>query len=475
MSLTPPAPDMTSRMLVWDALRRPIWLFDPHGLRGVYANPAGMRLWGAESAEELLSRDFSRLSPAARARTERLARATANGEEVTERWTFYPNGEPVTVQATISTCWLDDGRAVLLFEAAPTEVEASERRAVEALRHTSTLITLFDRQGRPIFANPAAYASYGSAEHAFEARFVDPARGRAMLAQALAGDAVEEVCETLTTEGRRWHHVDARRVLDPVTGDPGVLLNERDVTARIEAEQARAAAEQKAAMAEVRQRFLTDMSHELRTPLNTVIGFSELLTGDGLSSGQAEQAGRIHEAGKHLLGVVNEMIRLSELEGWTGAPTATFPVVEGATARPATAANEHGRRVLYVDDNESNRALVCAILTAQGIECQTASDGREGLEAARDGGWDLILMDIQMPVMDGVEATLAIRALPEPVGAVPIVAVTANTLAVQLEGYAAAGMDDVIAKPVDMAELIGKVAVWSEAATDPQALRAARA
>src|SRR6185437_13861400 len=127
-------------------LRRPIWLFDPHALRGLYANPAALRLWGAESPEELLSRDFSQLSRAVLSRTERLARTTATGEEISERWTFYPNGEPVTVQATISTC-VGDGRPGLLFETSPTEIEAGEGRAVEALRHPSTLITLFDQQG----------------------------------------------------------------------------------------------------------------------------------------------------------------------------------------------------------------------------------------------------------------------------------------------------------------------------------------
>jgi len=455
----------------WDALRRPIWLFDPHALRGVYANPAALRLWGAESREELLGRDFSQLSKAVKARTDRMVQATADGSEIAERWTFYPNGEPVTVQATISTCRLDDGRAVLLFEAAPTEVEAGERRAVEALRHTSTLITLFDQEGRAVFANPAAFSVYGSAEHPFAARFAEPARAAPMLAQALAGETVAEVCETLTAQGPRWHHLDARRVLDPVTGAAGVLLNERDVTERVEAERARAAAEQKAAMAEARQKFLAGMSHELRTPLNTVIGFSELMAAGGLSPERTDQARRIHESGRRLLAVVNEMIRLSESDGWTGAEAPSGPRAEPSQvqAPPAEPSDAPAPRVLYVDDNESNLALVTAILGTQGIDCQTADDGAQGVEAARTLSWDLILMDIQMPVMDGVAAARAIRALPGPAATVPILALTANTLAEQLAAYASAGMQDVIAKPVDMAELIAKVAAWSRPQARPEA------
>ena len=219
MSLDPAPPALSVRMQSWDSLRRPIWLFDAQALRGVYANPAALRLWGASSSEELLSRDFSQLSYAVRARTERLAHATANGEEVSERWTFYPHGEPVTVQATISTYRLDDGRPSLLFEASPTEVDGGERRAVEALRHTSTLITLFDQDGRAIFANPAAFSAYGSTEHPFEARFVEPAWARPMLVRALGGETLAEVCETTTLAGRRWHQLDARPVLDPGGGD----------------------------------------------------------------------------------------------------------------------------------------------------------------------------------------------------------------------------------------------------------------
>ncbi len=478
MASVPIILSLAFRMKAWDALRRPIWLFDPHRLRGVYANAAALSLWGADSLDELLSRDFSQLSRAVTARTERLAQATAAGDEVSEQWTFYPNGEPVTVQATISTCHMDDGQPVLLFEASPTEVDASERRAVEALRHTSTLITLFDKDGRAIFANPAAYSAYGSMHHDFDARFADPKCARPILLQALAGDTVAEVCEIVTTDGRRWHHLDARLVQDPVTGEAGVLLNERDVTQRVEAEQARSAAEQKAAMVEARQHFLTNMSHELRTPLNSVIGFSELLANSNISSDQVEQAQRINISGKHLLGVVNEMIRLSSHDGWSGERSPELGQVtppSSALVQPFQADCQRSARVLYVDDNESNRALITAVLSAQGIDCHTADDGQQGFEAALAGGWDLILMDIQMPVMNGVEATRAIRALSGPAAAVPIIAVTANTLDDQLEEYAEAGMNDVIAKPVDIAELISKAVMWIESrtASDTEGAKAA--
>ncbi len=437
-------------------------MYDPVSARGVYANAAALTLWGADSLAELLARDFSQLSPAVKARTDRLREATADGSELNERWTFYPNGRPVTVQATISTFRMDDGRGVLLFEAAPLEVGAEERRAVEALRHTSTLITLLDDAGAILFSNPAAWAAYAPGEAALATRFVDPDRAAWFLTRVQAGQAVSRLCEVQTIAGRRWHDVDARPVSDPVTGTQGVLLNEQDVTARVEAEGAQASAEQKTAMAEARQRFLTDMSHELRTPLNAVIGFSELLSGAGLAPAQDEQAKAIHQAGQGLRAVVNRMIDLSE-RGDDPVPTAgpEEEVRSGPTVAPVASPGERGPlRVLCVDDNQTNRMLMTAMLAAQGLVCETADDGALGLAAAATGDWDVVLMDIQMPVMDGVESARRIRALGGEAGAVPIIAVTANTLAEQVESYLQAGMDDLVAKPVDMAELLGKVAWW---------------
>ncbi len=452
-----PAPSFAQ---TWDRLRRPVWLYDPQSSRGVYANPPALALWGSATLEELLARDFSVLSPAVKVRTDRLVALTADGGEVSERWTFYPNGRPVTVQASISAFPLDDGRQVLLFEASPTEVDAGERRAVEALRHTSAVITLFDRDGGRLFANPAAYGAYGSDDVEFAARFADPAEGEAMFAAAVAGDHVAGVHAVVTVAGPRWHHMDARPVFDPVTGTAGVLLNEQNVTARVEAETARSAAEQKAAMFDARQRFLTDMSHELRTPLNAVIGFSGLLVEAGLEAGRTDQARRIHEAGQDLLTVVNRMIASPEGESGSALESPTGPSVVAAATNMDSEMETASLRVLYVDDNQSNRTLVKAMLATQSIACETADDGAQGVEAAAAGDWDLILMDIQMPVMDGVSAARHIRALEGTVGATPIIALTANTLDEQVRGYFEVGMNDCLAKPVDMIELLTKVAQW---------------
>lgn len=441
----------------WDALRRPIWLFDPAARRGVYANKAALVLWGAESLDELLARDFSALSPTVLTRLERLAGATRDGQEVMERWTFYPNGQPVTVQAVISTYPLPDQTDVLLFEAAPVDAEDQERRALEALRHTSTLVSLFDTSGEAVFVNPAAFAAYGASDLPLSARFAEPEHAAALMARAGEGQPIALLCEVLTRHGRRWHHLDARSGLDPVTGANSLLLSERDVTETVEAHTARAAAERKAADEEARRLLLTELSHELRTPLNAILGFSDLLCLSGLDPEPADQAARIRDGGQRLLAVVNQMIRVSD-----GTVCASAPLASAPTPIPSDVGPQ-GRppRILYVDDNEANRRLVMTVLRSQGLDCEIAHDGAEGLAAVQSGEWDVVLMDIQMPVMDGVAATLAIRALDDTRAQIPIIAVTANTLEAQLETYAAAGMNDWIEKPVDMAVLIHKTTAWA--------------
>ncbi|PIB93774.1 hybrid sensor histidine kinase/response regulator [Caulobacter sp. FWC2] len=124
-----------------------------------------------------------------------------------------------------------------------------------------------------------------------------------------------------------------------------------------------------------------------------------------------------------------------------------------ACAEPAAHTDEpdaalfEGLNVLLVEDNATNRLIASRMLEALGARVATAEDGVQGVAAAR-AGFDLILMDIQMPVMDGIEATQRIRALKGSAGKVPILAMTANALAHQQASYLAAGMDGAIAKPL---------------------------
>jgi len=104
--------------------------------------------------------------------------------------------------------------------------------------------------------------------------------------------------------------------------------------------------------------------------------------------------------------------------------------------------------LLIVDDNATNRMVAEALCEMFDCTSEQVADGVEAVEAAKSGRFDLILMDIKMPRMDGVTATRAIRELPGRNGAVPIVALTANADPTDVATYIAAGMQDVVEKPI---------------------------
>ena len=133
-----------------------------------------------------------------------------------------------------------------------------------------------------------------------------------------------------------------------------------------------------------------------------------------------------------------------------------------AAAEPAGEADgeraELAARVLLVDDHPMNRELGQALLTLADCEVATAEDGAQAVDAARSGDFDVILMDVHMPVMDGLAATRAIRALPGPVARTPIIALTADALPEQIARCRQAGMDDHVAKPIRGDELLAALA-----------------
>ena len=134
-----------------------------------------------------------------------------------------------------------------------------------------------------------------------------------------------------------------------------------------------------------------------------------------------------------------------------------------------------GLRVLVVEDNPTNRMIATKLLESLGAVVATAADGYLGVEAAARGGFDLILMDVQMPGIDGMEAARRIRALGGPAADTPIVALTANVLAHQRRAYLDAGMDGVVGKPVSPGSLLREIARLSAAAADDDAREGAAA
>ncbi len=116
-------------------------------------------------------------------------------------------------------------------------------------------------------------------------------------------------------------------------------------------------------------------------------------------------------------------------------------------------------RILLVEDNEMNRDMLARRLERKGYEVVMARDGREGVDMALVGGFDLILMDLSLPVMDGWEATRTIKANPA-ARSVPIIALTAHAMPGDREKALEAGCDDYDSKPVEFPRLLGKIETW---------------
>jgi CheY-like chemotaxis protein len=130
----------------------------------------------------------------------------------------------------------------------------------------------------------------------------------------------------------------------------------------------------------------------------------------------------------------------------TDAPSTT-PRCEASVSRP--------RHVLMADDTRANQKLVTAILGKRGHSVEVVHNGREALDMLKHRDFDAVLMDVQMPIMDGFQATAAIRALPKPSRSqVPIIAMTAHNMPGDRERCLAAGMDAYLGKPIDRQELI---------------------
>ena len=135
-------------------------------------------------------------------------------------------------------------------------------------------------------------------------------------------------------------------------------------------------------------------------------------------------------------------------------------MVKSITTKNCVAAGEARARVLVVDDIAENRLLLGLYCESFGLEHEFAENGLQAVEAVRSGRFDLVLMDILMPRMDGMAATRAIRALGGPVAEIPIIAVTTAAAPGEVLRYLACGMTDVAAKPVArgrLAEVISAV------------------
>lgn len=160
---------------------------------------------------------------------------------------------------------------------------------------------------------------------------------------------------------------------------------------------------------------------------------------------------------RRLIETMNGSVRAESNVG-AGSTIAFGLVVQRAKAAEPEERPQHKAvrtaHVLVVDDNATNRMVAEALCEMFDCTSESAEDGVEAVEAAKSGRFDLILMDIKMPRMDGVQATRAIRELPGHAGIVPIIALTANADPEDARSYIASGMSSVVEKPIKAEALL---------------------
>ncbi len=239
----PIKPLSRGEMAALDILQHPVWVFDIQRREMWWANRQALKLWGADDLKSLLIRDWkSDMSQATVTRLDAYLLSFAAREQIEEQWTFYPKGEcAVTLQCHCSGVLIEEGRLAMLVEGRQgAEEKEEELRGIEALRHTSVMISLLDLQGAVLFQNPAAIRAFGPAptpEGIFFRRMVHKAEAQRVWARVLEFGYHTGEHEFYTLTGRSWHGIDLTRTHDPVTGKVAILANQKDLARVKRAEQ----------------------------------------------------------------------------------------------------------------------------------------------------------------------------------------------------------------------------------------------
>jgi signal transduction histidine kinase/ActR/RegA family two-component response regulator len=194
--------------------------------------------------------------------------------------------------------------------------------------------------------------------------------------------------------------------------------------------------------------------------------FERFIQGDASATRRYGGSGLGLAISRELAQLMGGDIEAASVDGEGSTFTVRLPLVRSAVNAPpgqpvrsAPTADLQGLRILVAEDNAVNRVVLTTLLGQIGVAAHVTHDGAEAVEAWREAEWDLVLMDIQMPVMDGLTAVRRIREIERETGrpATPVVALTANAMSHHLAEYEQAGFDGVAAKPIQFDQLLAAI------------------
>jgi CheY-like chemotaxis protein len=363
--------------------------------------------------------------------------------------------------------WIVGRLAGGAIAAAQAEARLAQDRLTDVIEAIPEGVVFLDAEGRYVLWNRRYAEIYHRSADLFRpgARLIDVLRegvrrgdypaavgreeawlaGRAAMLAAGTGERHEQQ----VADGR-WLMIEDRH-----TSEGGVIGLRVDITGlkrqAVALEQALARAE---AASRAKSEFLSDMSHALRTPLNGVSGLAQALEGTTLDDEQRGLLAGIRDSAGVLERMVLGLLDYEEIEA---ASRASPP---GQVAR----ADGGALRVLVADDNPTNRKVIELMLAAAGVAPSCVENGRQAVEAWRAGGFDVVLMDLRMPVMDGLEAIRAIRKEETALGRTPtpVVVLSANTAPQDRAASDEAGATGHIGKPIEAETLLAALATALE-------------
>ena len=206
---------------------------------------------------------------------------------------------------------------------------------------------------------------------------------------------------------------------------------------------------------------LTQLSRDMRTPMNGVIGMTTLMESTPLTNEQQDYMKSIKSCSEDLIDALDETLRNA---GITHAEednqeTARKSTVHFTGKMSPDFAKQFPLKILIAEDDDMNQQMALMLLKRLGYEADCAANGKEVLEIVSEKKYDVILMDVQMPEMDGLEATRMIRLClsDQPV----IIAMTANAMDGDRDACLKAGMEDYLSKPVNVDDLMKKLEIWA--------------